>query len=93
MAIKNGINFPLMVYNYLNNIEMEYQLSSDSVSEWMHYMTDIPYSLIGIATGRYSIGEIIKSYSKFPVPAVLDFTDILPSFAEIALLPLFLSKR
>ena len=93
MAIKCGINYPLMVYNYLNNIEMEYPLTSDTRIEWVHYITDIPYSLLGIFKGYYSTGEIINSYRKLPVPAVFDLSDILPSFAEIILLPsLFINR-
>jgi predicted ATP-grasp superfamily ATP-dependent carboligase len=93
MAIKSGINYPLMVYNYLNNIEMEYPFQNKTDSEWIHYLTDIPFSLMGIAAGHYSFREIIRSYSKLPTPAVFEFTDILPSFAEIALLPLLILKR
>ena len=93
MAIKSGINYPLMVYNYLNNIEMDYPKVNNEGLEWIHYLTDIPFSLVGIARGDYSFGEIIKSYLRFPGPAVFDSSDILPSFAEIALLPFLILKR
>jgi D-aspartate ligase len=93
MAVKSGINYPLMVYNFLNNIDCDYSLSDRDDLEWMHYLTDIPYSLLGIMRRHYSIGEVIKSYRKLPIPAVLDFSDILPSFAEIALLPFLILKR
>ena len=93
MAIKSGINYPVMVYNYLNKIDMVYPLQSKPGSEWMHYITDIPYSLAGIFTGHYTFREIIRSYSKLPSPAVFEFSDILPSIAEIALLPLLIFKR
>jgi predicted ATP-grasp superfamily ATP-dependent carboligase len=92
-AIKSGINYPLMIFNYLNNIEMDYPLHSETSSEWIHYLTDIPYSLAGIVKGHYSVGEIIRSYSKFPSPAVFEIADLLPSFAEIALLPFLIWKR
>ena len=93
MAIKSGINYPLMIYNYLNEINMEYQKTNNTSIEWMHYLTDIPYSLLGVWKGYYSFGEIFRSYSKLPAPAVLDFSDIMPTFAEIALLPLIILKR
>lgn len=93
MAIKSGINYPLLVYNYLNNIEMDYSCTPDAGLEWIHYLTDIPYSLIGIIKGHYSFGEIIRSYSRFPKPAVFDSSDILPSIAEIALLPFLMLRR
>lgn len=93
MAIKSGINYPIMVYNYLNNIDMNYPCASDKSFEWIHYLTDIPYSLLGIVKGDYSFSEIIRSYSKLPSPAVFDSSDILPSFAEIVLMPLLILKR
>ncbi len=93
MAIKSGINYPLMIYNYLNEIDMDYLFSCNKQIEWIHYITDIPYSLMGLARGYYTPAEIFSSYRKFPAPAVFDLTDILPSFAEIALLPLLLLKR
>ncbi len=93
MAIKSGINYPLMVYNYLNNIAMEYPKPNNEGLEWIHYLTDIPFSLAGIAKGHYSFSEIIKSYLRLPKPAVFDSSDILPSFAEIALLPFLILKR
>ena len=51
MAIKSGINYPLMIYNYLNAVDMDYTFSSNTRIEWMHYLTDIPYSLIGLVQG------------------------------------------
>jgi len=93
LAIKSGINYPVMIYNYLNNIETVYPQSYEAGKEWMHYVTDIPFSLLGIFRGNYSPKEIIRSYLKFPGPAVFDFSDILPSFAEIVLLPFLFLKR
>lgn len=93
MAIKSGINYPFMIYNYMNAVDMDYPFSVNTQLEWMHYLTDIPYSLMGLVKGYYTLGEIFRSYSKFPIPAVFDFSDILPSFAEIILLPLFIFKR
>ncbi len=93
MAIKSGINYPVMVYNYLNDIPMNYPYNIGSKCEWMHYLTDIPFSLAGIVRGKYSIKEILSSYRELPSPAVFDFNDVLPSFAEIALLPFLIFHR
>jgi len=93
MAIKSGINYPLIIYNFLNNITMEYPQTYDSEKEWIHYTTDIPYSLIGLLRGRYSAGEILRSYLKLPSTAVFDSSDMMPSIAEIVLLPLLVFKR
>lgn len=92
-AIKSGINFPLMIYNYLNDIHIDYPKENESESEWMHYLTDIPFSLSGLVRGYYSPIELLQSYFRFPSPAVLNLTDILPSFAEILLLPFLIKRR
>ena len=93
LAIKSGINYPLMIYDFMNQKKTDYPLTYSNTKEWMHYLTDIPYSLLGLIRGNYSVREIFKSYAKFPSPAVFDFNDILPSFAEIALLPVLILKR
>ncbi len=93
LAIKSGVNYPMMIYNYLNKNEMDYSRTDNEGLEWIHYLTDIPFSLLGLLRGHYSLGEIIKSYSRLPEPAVFDSSDILPSFAEIALLPFLIFKR
>lgn len=93
MAIKSGINYPLMIFNYLNNAETDYPLTCSADLEWIHYLTDIPYSLLGLLKGHYSFGEICKSYLRLPNPAVFDSADILPSIAEIILLPFLILRR
>lgn len=93
MAIKDGVNYPVMVFNYLNGLEVNYPTSYHPNSEWIHYLTDIPYSLLGLIRGHYSPAEIFRSYLRFPSPAVLDLSDPLPSLAEFALLPQFIFKR
>ena len=93
MAIRRGINYPLMIYNYLNNNGMDYPETAEGEIEWMHYITDIPYSVLGLLKGYYSAGDIFRSYSRLPQPAVLDTNDLLPSVAEIFLLPLLIFRR
>jgi predicted ATP-grasp superfamily ATP-dependent carboligase len=93
LAIKDGINFPLMIYRFLHSEEFQYPQDFNTGSEWMHYMTDIPYSLKGLVTGQYSFRNLAESYLKFPLPAVFNPGDILPSFAEVLLLPFLIMKR
>ena len=93
MAIKQGINYPLMIYNFINNIDMIYPEAPVSEIEWMHYTTDIPFTMLGLVKGDYSVGEIIRSYRRLPHPAVFDSTDLLPSAAEIFLIPQMMMRR
>lgn len=93
MAIQSGVNYPLMIYNYLNSIEMNYPDKGYTECEWMHYITDIPFSLTGIASLHYNPIEILKSYLRAPRPAVFKLSDPLPSVAEVLLLPFLILKR
>ena len=93
LAKRCGINYAVLSYNYLNKIENTYKNVYNDKLQWIHYLTDIPYSLLGLLRGEYKIQEIIISYLKFPQPAVFQKTDILPSIAEFFLLPSFIRKR
>jgi predicted ATP-grasp superfamily ATP-dependent carboligase len=93
LAKQCGINYAPMIYNYVNNIENTYFFKYDIDKKWMHYLTDIPFSITGLLKGYYSFFKILSSYSKFPHPAVFRWRDILPFFAELLLIPLHLRKR
>ena len=93
LAIKCGINYPLYIYNYLNNLESVYSVSYPAATEWMHYATDLPFSALGFLKGIYNIKEIMSSYLRKPIPAVFDRNDIKPSLAELVLIPYFALNR
>jgi predicted ATP-grasp superfamily ATP-dependent carboligase len=93
LARKCGVDFALYAYNYANGVENKYSVTSDTNKEWMHYLTDIPYSILGLLKGNYSIEEILISYYRRPAPAVFRKSDFLPTLAELLLLPSMIRKR
>lgn len=93
MAIRSGINYPLFVYNYLNDIPVFYPLRPEKDVEWIHYLTDLPYSISGIIKGEYSLSEILETYKHEHIDAVYSRDDKLPSFAEFFLLPFLIFRR
>jgi predicted ATP-grasp superfamily ATP-dependent carboligase len=93
LAIRSGINYPLMIYNYLNHINTEYPTDYSADKEWLHYLTDLPFTFLGLIRGHYSLRGILDSYKRLPAPAVFNSSDILPSFAEILLLPSLIINR
>lgn len=93
LAKNCGINYPVILYNYVNGIENFYQKEYDLEKHWMHYTTDIPYSISGILKRKNSLTNVLRSYLSFPSPAVLNWKDPLPSFAEFFLLPYFILHR
>ena len=46
-----GVDFALYAYNFVNGIENDYSVSYALNKEWMHYLTDIPYSFLGMLKG------------------------------------------
>lgn len=88
-----GIDFALYAYNFVNGIENNYSVLSGLNKEWMHYFTDIPYSIFGLLKGNYSLKEILISYYSRPAPAVFRKSDFLPTLAELFLLPSMIRKR
>jgi D-aspartate ligase len=88
-----GVDFALYAYNLVNGIENNYSVSSYDEKEWMHYLTDIPYSILGLLKGNYSLKEILISYYRRPVPAVFRKSDFLPTLAELLLLPSMIRNR
>lgn len=93
LAKRCGVNFPLMIYNYLNNIENIYPSTYTTEKEWIHFTTDLPYSLKGIFEGKYRINDIMRSYLGKPAPAVFNKSDFVPSLAELFLIPSFILRR
>lgn len=60
---------------------------------WIRMVTDIPTSLRGIAGGRLAISTYIQSLRNFETESVFSNEDLIPSVAEIMLLPYLTAKR
>ncbi|PLX05621.1 MAG: hypothetical protein C0594_06960 [Marinilabiliales bacterium] len=93
LAKTSGINLAWIAYEYFVKGEQRKHNSYQSGKEWMHYITDIPFSFFGIIKRKYSLGNIVRSFMKLPSPAVFQWKDIVPFFAELFLLPLLIIKR
>jgi hypothetical protein len=56
-------------------------------------VTDVPTSVGDILGGRLSIGRYVKSLKSLGTESVFSGEDLLPSVAEIVLLPYLTAKR
>jgi len=56
-------------------------------------VTDIPTSLQGIFEGRLDAQTYLRTLRDFEIESVFNSSDILPSLAEIALIPYLAVKR
>ncbi len=86
-------------------VDFSYLLYADQVGEtvaschgrpgvgWMRMVTDLPTSLGGIVGGRLTVGTYLKSLKKLETESVFSSEDVLPSLAEIVLLPYLTAKR
>jgi D-aspartate ligase len=60
---------------------------------WIRMVTDIPTSISGIVHGRLALNTYLSSLKEFSVESVYGSEDILPTLAEIALIPYLAVKR
>jgi predicted ATP-grasp superfamily ATP-dependent carboligase len=93
LAKRCGVNFALILYNYLQKGICPAVVNYPIGVKWMHYVMDIPNSIAGMLKRRYSIRQIASSYAQGPAPAVFSIKDPLPFLAELFLLPLLILKR
>jgi D-aspartate ligase len=86
-------------------VDFSYLLYADQVGEpvqtqhgnsgigWIRMVTDLPTSFAGICAGRLDIKTYLRSLKDFKIESVFNSDDILPTLAEVALLPYLAVKR
>ncbi len=86
-------------------VDFSYLLFADQVGEavepchgrpgvgWIRMITDIPTSISDILNGRLDLSAYSASLKNFRVESVFSAEDVLPTLAEIALLPYLAVKR
>lgn len=92
-AISNGVNFPLMVYNYLNNIKQEFPANYETGLKWKNPFSDLIFNTVGLIKGHYSINGIRKQSKGKKVNALWRKNDIKPWFKYALLMLNFLKNR
>lgn len=60
---------------------------------WLRLLTDVPASFSDMLHGHMKPGEYFKSLRKTGIESVFSFDDMMPSLAEAAMLPYFMSKK
>ena len=87
-----GINYPILIYNYLNNIKNDYSNSYINNYYWINLWTDTVYSIKALLTGKLDLFKYLKSLFIKKQFAIFSFNDIKPFFA-FSLMLFFLAKR
>lgn len=74
-----GINYALMIYNYLNGVENVYPKQYQLGVNWVNYVTDTPFSLIAILKRKISVKQYFSSFRGKRVDAFFSWKDLKPS--------------
>jgi D-aspartate ligase len=88
-----GINYALLLYQFLNGIEINYKSQYIIGMNWINYLTDIPFSLWAILKGDLNLISFVKSYQGRKVNAFFTWSDIKPSVMFFALAVYIAIKR
>jgi predicted ATP-grasp superfamily ATP-dependent carboligase len=92
-AIACGINFPLYIYNYLNQIQSLYPSEYPLHVKWRNPFSDTIYSLAALIKGKLCFAEYSKQSSGEVVNALWDKDDKRPYFTYGWLMFNFLRNR
>jgi D-aspartate ligase len=94
LARVSGVNYSMIIYNYLNNIEIECTDKYKTDIHWLHYWTDIFTGFWGVLTRELSLKEYVYPYViKGKEMAVFDRNDIKPFLWETIMFPYIVYKR
>lgn len=92
-AIANGINLPLLVYNYLIDIHQEYSSSYKTGLKWRNPFSDAIFNIMGLIKGNYTLRSLKLQSKGEIISALWDKTDTKPWFKYAALMFNFLKNR
>lgn len=87
-----GVDFPHLLFSDQMNEPLEPCVGKVGV-RWIRLTTDLPTGVLGILKGQINGREYLQSLRDFDEEAVFSWSDPLPGFAEIALVPYLAVKR
>lgn len=92
LAAKCGVDYPNMIYDYLNEGKLPEPVDYESNKVWLNIYTDSLYSLKRVMKRMDSPKEILRSYKSFS-EATWDIKDPLPFFMYAVFIGRFLRNR
>ena len=87
-----GVDFPYLLFADQLGQEVQPARARPGVG-WLRFLTDVPTAVSDIFDAGLSVGQYLQSLRRTRVESVFCWTDPLPSAAEFALLPYFLTKK
>ena len=92
LGAQAGVDFPYLLYADQVGAPVQSARGRAGVG-WIRMVTDLPTSFAGICAGRLGTGAYLRSLRDFSIESVFSSEDLLPTLAEIALLPYLAVKR
>jgi len=87
-----GVDFPYLLFADQCGIAVTPARGKAGLG-WMRLLPDIPLVLSDLADGYLKLGEYWRSLRATAVESVFSSEDVMPSIAEILLLPYFIKKK
>jgi D-aspartate ligase len=88
-----GVNFAVMIYNYLNQIPYEYPEKHKIGVNWVNYITDSVFSLHAILRRKLKLKQYFCAFKGKTVNAIFSWRDILPGYMFLFLSVYIALKR
>lgn len=93
LAKECGINFAVIIYNYLNNIPNNYPQNYKIGVNWVNYVIDFTFSAQAFFKRKINLKQYICAFKGRTMNAVFSWKDILPGLMFIFLLLYIAIKR
>jgi predicted ATP-grasp superfamily ATP-dependent carboligase len=90
LAIRCGVNFPLLQYRDLVKGTIEPVLSFRENIKWVHFYTDFAISVNEIIHGKMTLGNYLRSLQGEKEAGVFSKDDIMPFIMETAHSPIYI---
>lgn len=73
-----GVNYAIMIYNFLNEIPNDYPTEYKVGYKWINWVTDTVYGMKGILKNNHSLKEHIISLQGHKINAIWSWKDVFP---------------
>ena len=93
LAVACGINYPVYIYNHLNDIRLDYPDNYPLGIQWINPFTYYWFSLMATLKGKTKPIEIFNRAGKSRINALWCWEDPIPFLAYGILLPFLLIER
>lgn len=93
LAKRCGINYPMYIYNFVNNIPNSFPANYEIGLTWLNYFTDVIFSIQAFLKKQLSFKEYYKSMRGKKIPSIFKIKDFLPGLMFVLLLPFIIKKR